>query len=187
MALIGFEKAIISVPKAQGTGVDKFVIDKSGGGTIEASISGLSPDATTVHASNVPIYVSAKGVGEITVSLNVFDLYKDNVYEAIMGITRDEDGVAIFGEDTEAPYVSVVFISSTPDGKDMALGLTKGRFSHPEIALNTSESGGTEPNTETIEGTFVTDAKGQAYMSAVLDETLTLDKFTDKVNSITTP
>lgn len=187
MALVGFEKAIISIPKAEGKGVDKFVIDKTGGGTIEASISGISPDQTTVYASNVPIWVSAKGIGEITASLNVFDLYKDNVYDKIMGITRGEDGIAIFGEDTEAPYVSVAFVSSTPSGKDMYLGLTKGRFSHPELALNTTESGGTEPNTETIEGTFVADGRGYAYMSGVESDTLTLDKFLEKLNNITEP
>ena len=184
IALIGFEQAIISVPKAGGTGVEKLVIDKTGGGTIEASISGLSPDQTTVYASNVPIYVSAKGIGEITASLNVFDLYKNNVYEKIMGITRDAEGVASVGQDTEAPYVSIVFVSSAPDGKKMLLGLTKGRFSHPELALNTSESGGTEPNTETIEGSFVTDSRGIAYMSGVEDGTkLTLEKFIKKVNN----
>ena len=184
IALIGFEKAIISVPKAAGAGVDQLVIDKTGGGTIEASISGLSPDQTTVYASNVPIYVSAKGVGEITASLNVFDLYKNNVYEKILGITRDAEGVASVGQDTEAPYVSIVFVSSAPDGKKMFLGLTKGRFSHPELALNTSESGGTEPNTETIEGSFVTDSRGIAYMSGVEDGTkLTLDKLIKKVNN----
>jgi len=184
IALIGFEKAIISVPKAAGAGVEKLVIDKTGGGTIEASISGLSPDQTTVYASNVPIYVSAKGVGEITASLNVFDLYKNGVYEKILGITRDAEGVASVGQDTEAPYVSIVFVSSAPDGKKMLLGLTKGRFSHQELALNTSESGGTEPNTETIEGSFVTDSRGIAYMSGVEDgTTLTLEKFINKVNN----
>lgn len=185
MALVGFEKAIISVPKVSGEGVDQLVIDKTGGGTIEANISGISPDQTTVYASNVPIWVSAKGVGELTASLNVFDLYKNNVYERIMGITRDADGVASVGQDTEAPYVSVVFVSSTADGKKMFLGLTKGRFSHPELALNTTESGGTEPNTETIEGSFVTDSRGIAYMSGVEDSTkLTLEKFINKVNNV---
>lgn len=185
IALIGFEKAIISVPKSGGVGVDQLVIDKTGGGTIEASISGISPDQTTVYASNVPIWVSAKGVGELTASLNVFDLYKNGVYEKILGITRDEEGIASVGQDTEAPYVSVVFVSSTADGKKMLLGLTKGRFSHPELALNTTESGGTEPNTETIEGSFVTDSRGIAYMSGVEDGTkLTLEKFINKVNNV---
>lgn len=185
IALVGFEKAIISVPKVDGEGLDQLVIDKTGGGTIEASISGISPDQTTVYASNVPIWVSAKGVGELTASLNVFDLYKNNVYERIMGITRDSDGVAMVGQDTEAPYVSVVFVSSTADGKKMFLGLTKGRFSHPELALNTTESGGTEPNTETIEGSFVTDSRGIAYMSGVEESTkLTLEKFIKKVNNV---
>lgn len=185
IALIGFEQAIISVPKETGDGVDQLVIDKTGGGTIEASISGISVEQTTVYASNVPIYVSAKGVGELTASLNVFDLYKNNVYERVMGIKRDADGVASVGQDTEAPYVSVVFVSSTADGKKMFLGLTKGRFSHPELALNTTESGGTEPNTETIEGSFVTDSRGIAYMSGVEDSTkLTLEKFINKVNNV---
>lgn len=184
IAVVGFKKAIISVPKAEGSGVDKYTIDKSGGGTIEASIQGISAEQTTVYASNVPIWVSAKGVGELTASLNVFDLYKDNVYEKILGIERGEDGIAIVGEDTEAPYVSAVFVADGADGKEMYFGLVKGRFSHPEIALNTTESGGTEPNTETIEGSFVTDSRGFAYMSAVSSETLTLDKFVDKVNNI---
>ena len=185
IALVGFEKAIISVPNAGGTGVEQLVIDKSGGGTIEASISGISPDQTTVYASNVPIWVSAKGVGELTASLNVFDLYKNGVYEKIMGITRDAEGVAMVGQDTEAPYVSVVFVSSTAEGKKMFLGLTKGRFSHPELTLNTSEAGGTEPNTETVEGSFVTDSRGVAYMSGVEEASkLTLEKFINKVNNI---
>ena len=185
MALVGFEKAIISVPKVGGDGVDQLVIDKTGGGTIEARISGISPDQIKVYASNVPIYVSAKGVGELTASLNVFDLYKNNVYERVMGITRDEDGVAMVGQDTEAPYVSVVFVSSTVDGKKMLLGLTKGRFSHHELSLNTKESGRTEPNTETIEGSFVTDSRGIAYMSGVEDGSkLTLENFINKVNNV---
>lgn len=187
IAVVGFKKAIISVPKTAGEGVDKYTIDKSGGGTIEASIQGISAEQTTVYASNVPIWVSAKGVGELTASLNVFDLYKDNVYEKILGIERGADGIAIVGEDTEAPYVSAVFVADGADGKEMYFGLVKGRFSHPEIALNTTESGGTEPNTETIEGSFVTDSRGFAYMSAVSSDTLTLDKFVDKVNNITTP
>ena len=184
IATIGFEKAIISVKDAEGQ-VEQLVIDKTGGGTIEASISGISPDQTTVYASNVPIWVSAKGVGELTASLNVFDLYKDNVYEKILGNERGEDGIAIVGENTEAPYVSAVFVADGADGKEMYFGLVKGRFSHPEIALNTTESGGTEPNTETIEGSFVTDSRGIAYMSGVEDGTiLTLEKFINKVNNV---
>lgn len=186
IALIGFEKAIISV-KGAGAALEQLVIDKTGGGTIESSITGISPEQTTVYASNVPIWVSAKGIGEIQATLNVFDLYKNNVYEKILGITRDTDGVAMVGEDTEAPYVSVVFVSSNPDGKDVFLGLTKGRFSHPEMNLATTESGGTEPGTESIEGSFVTDSRGIAYLSGVESATLTLAKFIDKVNNVTTP
>ena len=186
IALIGFEKAIISV-KGAGNALEQLVIDKTGGGTIESSITGISPEQTTVYASNVPIWVSAKGIGEIQATLNVFDLYKNNVYEKILGITRDTDGVAMVGEDTEAPYVSVVFVSSNPEGKDVFLGLTKGRFSHPEMNLATTESGGTEPGTESIEGSFVTDSRGVAYLSAVESDTLTLAKFIDKVNNVTTP
>lgn len=133
----------------------------------------------------MPIWISAKGVGELSATLNVFDLYKDDAYEKILGIKKDSDGTMIVGEDTEAPYVSVVFVADNANGKEMMFGLPKGRFSHPEIALNTTESGGTEPNTETLEGSFVTDDRGYAYMSAVATETLTLDKFVDKVANVT--
>ncbi len=183
MALIGFEEAIISVKNAEGE-IEQLTINKTGGGTIESSITGISPEQTTVYASNVPIWVSAKGIGEVQATLNVFDLYKDGVYEKILGITRDSDGIATVGEDTEAPYVSVVFVSSNPEGKDVYLGLTKGRFSHPEMNLATAESGGTEPGTESIEGSFVTDSRGIAFMHAVASETVTLEKFVDKVNNV---
>lgn len=186
MALIGFQKAIISVRNAENE-IEKLTIDKTGGGAIESSITGISPEQTTVYASNVPIWVSAKGIGEIQATLNVFDLYQGGVYEKILGITRDSDGIASVGEDTEAPYVSVVFVSSNPDGKDVFLGLTKGRFSHPEMNLATTESGGTEPGTESIEGSFVTDSRGIAFMHAVASETVTLDKFINKVNNVVSP
>jgi phi13 family phage major tail protein len=183
MAKIGFSRAIITV---QGETPQTFRIDRTQGGTIEASISGLAAEATTVYASNIPFYISSKGVGETTASLNVFDLHSvDGLYEAVLGIQKDADGISIVGEDTEAPYASVVFVSDNPEGKEMYFGLTKGRFSHPEIALNTSESGGTDPNTETIEGTFVSDARGYVYMSGVQSDTLTEAAFLAKVNATT--
>lgn len=187
MAKIGFKSAHIHVPNTEGTGYTTYNLDKTKGGAIEATISGLGAEATTVYASNVPFFVSAKGTGETTVSLNVFDLQAGGAYSAVLGITADENGIMTVGQDTQAPYVSVTFVSDDADGNEVYMGLTKVRFAHPDVALNTSEGGGTDPNTDTIEGSAISDSRGYVYASGVKSETLTLEKFQDFVANKTTP
>lgn len=181
MAKIGFKSAHIHVPDESGTGYTTYTLDKAKGGAIEATISGLGAEATTVYASNVPFFVSAKGTGETTVSLNVFDLMAGGAYGAVLGIEADAQGIMTVGQDTQAPYVAVTFVADDADGNEVYMGLTKVRFAHPDVALNTSEGGGTDPNTDTIEGSAISDARGYVYASGVGTETLTLAKFQDFV------
>lgn len=184
MAKIGFKAIHMIVPTVgeEETTYTTYTLDKAKGGAIEASISGLGAEPTIVYASNVPFYVSAKGTGETSVEFNTFDITAGGAYNAVLGIETVE-GINVVGENTEAPYISIVFESQNADGDTVYMGLTKVRLAHPDIALNTSEGGGTEPNTDTLSGSAISDARGYVYATAVGSETMTLDKFTKFVSS----
>lgn len=189
MAKIGF-KSIHMLVKGEEDTVTRYTLDKAKGGAIEASISGLGAEATTVYASNVPFYVSAKGTGETEVSFNTFDIMAGGAYNAVLGIEQvtvdgaPTDKISVVGSETEAPYIGIVFESQNADGDTVYMGLTKVRLSHPDIALNTSEGGGTEPNTDELSGAAVSDSRGYVYACAVGSTTMTLDKFCDFIANV---
>ncbi|MHC5226899.1 major tail protein [Enterococcus sp. LJL99] len=179
MASIGFKKAIFTI------GEKTFVVDKTQGGTIDAKISGISNEATTVDASDIPFFVYQKGVGNITCDLTLFDIQSvEGLYPTLYGI-KSEDGVAIVGADTSAPYTSLVLVSENHEGNDLYFGLTKGKFAHPDLELGTKTSDGkVDPKTVATSGSFIADVRGYAYMTAVQSETVTEDAFIKKVNNV---
>lgn len=177
MANIGFKKAIFTI------GEQQYTVDKTKGGTIEAKISGIANEATTVDASDIPFFVYQKGVGNISVDLTVFDLQSvDGLYKALFGV-EEEEGISIVGANTTPAYTSLVLVSENAQGKDLYFGLTKGKFAHPDIELATKAEGKADPKTITTTGTFVADERGYAYMTAVQSEQITEDKFVKKVNN----
>lgn len=177
MANIGFKKAIFTIDN------QKYVVDKTQGGTIEAKISGIANEATTVDASDIPFFVYQKGVGNISVDLTVFDLQSvEGLYKALFGV-KEENGISIVGAETAPAYTSLVLVSENAQGKDLYFGLTKGKFAHPDIELATKAEGKADPKTVATTGTFVADERGYAYMTAVQSETITEDVFVKKVNN----
>ena len=177
MANIGFKKAIFTINN------QKYIVDKTQGGTIEAKISGIANEATTVDASDIPFFVYQKGVGSISVDLTVFDLQSvDGLYKALFGV-QDDGGISIVGAETAPAYTSLVLVSENAQGKDLYFGLTKGKFAHPDIELATKAEGKADPKTVATTGTFVADERGYAYMTAVQSETITEDVFVKKVNN----
>ena len=66
---IGFKRATFFEFDKDDKVVDNYVVEgkKNKGGTVEASISGLSAEATKVYASNVPYFISQK----VNVALHV--------------------------------------------------------------------------------------------------------------------
>ncbi|MBZ3642442.1 phage tail protein [Enterococcus casseliflavus] len=178
MANIGFKKAIFTI------GEEEFIVDKTQGGTIDAKISGIANEATTVDASDIPFFVYQKGVGNISVDLTVFDLQSvQGLYATLFGV-QAEDGISIVGADTAPAYTSLVLVSENANGKDLYFGLTKGKFAHPDIELATKAEGKADPKTVATTGTFIADARGYAYMTAVQSETVTEDLFIKKVNNV---
>lgn len=176
LATIGFEKIIFGVTEGEDGTITELVADKAGGGAIDATISGLGANQEIIYASNIPFYVSSQGVGDVKISLNVFDITHAGIYNKILGVETVE-GVNVVGESTQAPYTGVVLTTKSSNGKRLFLGLAKTRFAHPDIAVGTNEAGSTKVNTDTIEGSCISDARGYVYMSAVESDTMTEAKF----------
>lgn len=177
MATTNFTEVIFTI------GTQEYVVNKSSGGAIEASISNLASPTNTVWASGVPFYAVQKGTGSPEVELQIADLLDGGLYAALIG-AKSEDGITILGEDTQAPFTSLILISETKEGKRMFLGLTKGKFSAPDVNVATKTDSGAELNTDTISGQFITDSRGITFLTAVESATVTLAKFKAKVNNV---
>lgn len=126
--------------------------------------------------------MQVKGVSSPKVTLDVADLMDNGIYSEIIG-AKTVDGVNVIGSETEAPYVSVVMVTANKEGKRLFMGLTKGKFSHPDIDMKTAEDKGVELQTDSIEGEFISDERGYVYLTAVESEQKTLQKFKDLVNN----
>ena len=172
MATVGFESVIFGVKTGVGGTLKELVADKSKGGAIEAKITGLGATSNTTYASKV--------------TLDVADLMDNGIYSEIIG-AKTVEGANVIGSETEAPYVSVVMVTANKEGKRLFMGLTKGKFSHPDIDMKTAEDKGVELQTDSIEGEFISDERGYVYLTAVESDTMTLDKFKNLVNNVATP
>lgn len=106
----------------------------------------------------------------------------NGIYSEIIG-AKTVEGANVIGSETEAPYVSVVMVTANKEGKRLFMGLTKGKFSHPDINMKTAEDKGVELQTDSIEGEFISDERGYVYLTAVESDTMTLDKFKNLVNN----
>lgn len=184
MATVGFETVIFGVQSKKEDTIKELVADKSAGGAIEAKITGLGATSNTIFASNVPFFIASKGVSSPKVTLDVADLMDNGIYQEIIG-AEDVEGANVIGAETEAPYTSLVMITSNKEGKRLFMGMTKGKFSHPDLDLKTGEDKGVELQTDSIEGDFISDSRGYVYLVAVESEEMTLEKFKGLVNNVT--
>lgn len=170
MATIGFDKITFGVHKvAEGTGlvtIEKVVADKAKGGAIDGKITGLGATTNTVYASNVPFFIAAQGVSSPKLTLQVADLLDNDIYSKITGV-EDVDGYNVVGANTKPPYVSVMLQTATKEGVPLYMGLTKGKFAHPDMEVKTAEDKGVELNTDEIEGDFISDERGYVYITKV--------------------
>lgn len=167
---VGFKRSTVGVFDSEGISTEKiYTIEgkQNKGGTIEASISGISPEAIKVFASDIAYYISQKGVGDLKCELSAIDIPVD-VQAAILGWLKDQvTGIIQVGDTTEPPYTSLVLESVTALGDPVAFALYKGRFSLDEINLKTREEGAYEPEAEKITMSCVTNDDGNSVGIAI--------------------
>ena len=164
---IGFKRATFFEFDKDDKVVDNYVVEgkQNKGGTVEASISGLSAEATKVYASNVPYFISQKGTGSVELSLSVLDV-PETVLNSVLGRKENEDGITLVGEHTESPYVGVLLEANALSGEPVFFALLKGKFRLDEQSMETNEDEVSEPAPDELEAEFVADASGNIYATA---------------------
>lgn len=138
------------------------------GGMVTADISGLSKEPTKVSASNIAYYISRKGVGDVKVEFGILDLPL-GAETRVLGREESENKVQYTGENTEAPYCSIMMESADGQGNTSLVGFFNGVFSKDAEKMETLKDGEAfEPEAETYSfaaaGSHQTDTAGK-YMA----------------------
>ena len=136
--LLGF-KRMWAIPQSNGVAGEPILVEgKDGeGATVNAEISGLSADPVKVAGSDITYYISRKGVGDIEVALGILDL-PEKASDILLGFKAATaiDEITYIGNDTEAPYCSLLLEASDDEGTAL-FGFYKGTFSREKINLET--------------------------------------------------
>jgi phi13 family phage major tail protein len=134
--LVGFKRAW-AIPHVNGKDLAPIAIEgkENKGATTEAEISGLSPDTVKVAGSDITYYISRKGVGDIKVALGLLDLPEMSA-DILLGYkgADKEDSITYIGNDSEAPYSSLLLESADNDGTAL-FAFYKGTFSREKVSL----------------------------------------------------
>lgn len=164
---IGFRRAEFFIFDKQDKVTSTYMVEGKAnkGGTVEASISGLSAEAVKVYASNLAYYVAQRGTGSVELSLSVLDITEE-LSNALLGREENEDGIVLIGTNTEPPYAGILMESQALDGEPVFFALLKGKFRLDEQNLATNEDELQEPDPDELEGQFVADANGNVYAAA---------------------
>ena len=164
---IGFKRAKFFIYDKDDNVENTHVVEGKAnkGGTVEASISGLSAEAVKVYASNLAYYVAQRGTGSVELSLSVLDITEE-LSNALLGREENEDGIVLVGTNTEPPYAGILMESQALDGEPVFFALLKGKFRLDEQNLATNEDELQEPDPDELEGQFVADANGNVYAAA---------------------
>ncbi|MGP0696617.1 major tail protein [Listeria monocytogenes] len=153
---LGFRKAHFARLTADNK-VDGDIIIVEGkqdkGATVEASISGLSKEQSSVWGSDKKYFTSGKGTDNVESTLTILDTPED-FYKTILGFDEiaDIEGAQGVGDETEAPYVAVAMETKALNGDTVIMALTKGKFRANEFSLETSNDGADEPEGLEING-----------------------------------
>lgn len=138
--MVGFEKIHIIDYLNTGAVKNHFVIEgrKGEGASQKLEIEGLAKEPTSVAGSNVGYYLSRKGVGKTTANVTLLDLPFE-IENEILGRKVTESGIALVGNDTEAPYTAIVGESETANGDKVYVSLLRGVFRREKFELNTTD------------------------------------------------
>lgn len=164
---VGFKRATFFEYDKDGATVSRIVVEgkQNQGGTVEASISGLSAEAVKVYASDIAYYVAQRGTGSVELSLSILDM-PDNLIQSVLGRKPSEDGIVRIGSNTEPPYVGVLLESHSFSGEPVFFGLLKGKFRLDEKTLQTNEDTLAEPEPDSLEGSFIANEDGDTVITA---------------------
>ncbi|TFI67529.1 phage tail protein [Carnobacterium divergens] len=164
MTLVGFKRATIGVFGKDGKCTKKYVVEgvQDKGATKEAEITGLNKEPKKIYGSDITYHVAQKGTGDVEVNLGILDL-PENASDEILGYAIAQSGITYIGEQTEAPFCSIMLESSTMQGETAKFSILKGKFSKESIKMNTLEGDDSEPEADSYKFAAVSaDQEGEA-------------------------
>ena len=125
------------------------------GGTVRMNITGLAPDKVDMFASNKRVWIKKQGTNEIKSDLEVFNVPSDEL-NTVIGRKKDANGTAWVGEDTRAPYVTVVGESQDGiTGEPIYCSLMKGVFSLDNLEFKTKGEKAEAPEVTKLVGDWM--------------------------------
>lgn len=164
---IGFDSVTFGVLDGEGVVVGELLESKGEKktGAVEASIEGITAELKKVYASNIPIYVSSGGVGDVKSKITIFNLLEEQ-FSQILGWEEVEglSGVLGRGKNSDSPYVACALQSKAVDGEVIIYGLPKGKFSLNEVSLETGTDEGAEPEGYELEGDHAANEGGFTFL-----------------------
>lgn len=164
MTLVGFKSMTIRVHDEEQLTEGKNLFSIKGeerrGATLKADIKGLAPEVTKVHGSNIAYYIARKGVGNVTMDSDILDL-PFAVREVILGYHK-KGNLGFIGNNSEAPYCSVLIESEDLWGTPVYLGFFKGSFSLDDLGAETKKEKTSEPGGNKLTYTALPGDEGDA-------------------------
>lgn len=156
---IGFKRAYFGILDENDKVIEIIVVEGSRGkgATVEASISGLTKEESSVWGSDKKYFTSGGGLGELESSLSILDLRPEHK-QKILGFDNAVDGLdnieglSALGDETNAPYVATVLESRGLNGETALMALPKGKYRMDEVSLETRTNDADEPEATELTG-----------------------------------
>ncbi|WP_224212205.1 major tail protein [Staphylococcus aureus] len=105
---VGFKRLYVGVFNPEATKVVKRMTwEDEKGGTVDLNITGLAPDLVDMFASNKRVWMKKQGTNEVKSDMSIFNIPSEDL-NTVIGRTKDKNGTSWVGENTRAPYVTVI-------------------------------------------------------------------------------
>ena len=118
----------------------------------------ITIENATLPADNGPYLTVSSGISEAKLTINNYDVTTE-AKKALYDLNI-VNGIEIYGKNLIPNDVSVMYQTKTTDGMNVYVGMLKGKFTLPGLHSQTAGDGAPEPETDEIEGTFVSRSFG---------------------------
>lgn len=150
--------------------ISKYIWEDENGGTVNMNVTGLAPDMVDMFASNKRVWMKKQGTNEVKSDIELFNIPSEEL-NAVIGRSKDKNGTAWVGEETRAPYVTVIGESADGmTGEPVYCALMKGTFSLDSMEFKTKGEKEEQPETTKLTGDWMNrnievdgDTKGIVY------------------------
>lgn len=165
MTLVGFKSMTIRIHDGSDTikeneNLFKIQGDDSKGATQKVDIKGLAPEVVKGYGSNITYFASRSGVGNPIADYEILDL-PFAVREILLGYKK-VGKLTFIGDDTKAPYCSILLESEDLGGTPAYFGIFKGVFSSDDLGMETRKEKTDEPTPDKLTHHMMYGEKGDS-------------------------